>query len=141
MNYLPSVQYSYTQKRKCLHCSNPIADQEHASTKFCPRKEMSDNTIQSCKDDYNSKRRRDKNRPYKRIADYHKAAHERLKNLWSVSKDVITMEQLILYDINLRQPVSFDVDENKVSTYYFVEFAITQSINNQLKIFKHGTDF
>ena len=141
MNFRPSVQYSYVQKRKCQNCSTPIADQEHASTKFCARIEMSDGTIQSCKDDYHSSKRREKNSPYKKIADYHKAVHKSLKSMWNVSKDVITFEQLNLYKINLRRPVAFDVDPHKVTTYYFVEFAITQSINNQLKIFKHGRDF
>jgi hypothetical protein len=129
---------TYNNKRSCLHCSTKIADQAHASTKFCPRKKLGDGTIQSCKDDFHSPKRKSANLPYKRIADYHKDAHRRIKSLLSAKGDTVSVEQINQYGIRLNRPVEFAVDSKQAATYYFVEFAFSQLNNNQFKIISHG---
>ena len=93
MTPLPPDYHTFLKKRKCLHCGAPIADQAHATTKFCPRVELPDGSIKSCRDDYHAPKNKKKNLPFKKIADYHKAVHMRLTSLWAISKDgAITIE-------------------------------------------------
>ena len=124
-----------------MHCDSPIADQAHASTKFCPRFVLPDGSIQSCKDDYHSPKRKDANLPYKRIADYHKDAHRRINSLVKAKGDTVSIEQINQYGIRLNRPIEFVVDAKQVTTCYFVEYAFAQLPNKQFKISKHGRVF
>lgn len=142
MAYPKTEYYTYLEKRKCLHCGCPIPDQASHSRKYCPREELPDGTILNCKDDYHSPRRKENNQPFKEIADYHKMLHARLRVLWILAPaGNVSLEELDQYDINLTRPVQFTVDKNQVVTYYFIEYAITQSANKQFKILKHDNQF
>src|SRR5215216_3113396 len=105
MNNVMPIYYTFSHKRKCLLCETPIADQAHASTKFCPRVEMSDGTIKSCKDDYHSPLRKEKYEPYKRIADFHKETNGKIESLFLAKGELVTIEQINQYGINLHRPV------------------------------------
>ena len=133
--------YTYVQKRRCLHCQKPIADQKHASTKFCERMELPDKTIQSCKDDFHSVRNKEKNKPYKRLVDFHKEATKRIQNLLKAKGENVTVALINQYGIAFNKSAAFSIDTNKLGTYYFVDFAFKQISSNEFKIFKHGNTF
>jgi hypothetical protein len=132
--------YTYTQKRSCLHCQKTIADQTHASTKFCERIELPDRTIQSCKDDYHSARNKEKNKHYKKLADFHKDMNRRINNLLKAKGEIVTVALIDQYGIILHKPAAFFNDNNK-STYYFIDFAFKQINLTQFKIITHGNEF
>lgn len=139
INVMP--HYSYANKRKCLLCETPIADQAHASTKFCPRFVLPDGTIKSCKDDYHSPLRKEKYEPYKRIADFQRETHKKIEALSMAKGEIVTIEQIDQYGINLHRPVQFEVDSMQKTTFYFIEYELKQLPNKQFKISKHGKLF
>jgi hypothetical protein len=141
MSNLINDYYTYNNKRKCLHCGAPIADQKHSSTKFCPRVKLSDGTIQSCKDDYHSPLRKDRNAPYKRIAEFHKDAHRRINCLLDAKGETVTVEQINQYGINLYKSFEMVLDSMQRPTFRFVEFEFIPLGNKQYKINKHGKLF
>jgi hypothetical protein len=132
--------YTYSQKRKCLHCQKPIADQKHASTKFCERIELPDNTIQSCKDDFHSVKNKEKNKPYKRLADFHKDASRRISNLLNDKGENVTTGLIDQYGILLSKPAAFSVENGKY-TFYFIGFVFKQISSSQFKILKNDHAF
>ena len=132
--------YTYTQKRKCLHCQKPIADQKHAATKFCEKLELPDKTIQSCKDDFHSLRNKEKNKPYKKLADFHKDTNKKINNLLKAKGEIVTVALIDQYGIVLHKPAAFSSDDNKW-TYYFIDFAFKQIDSTQFKIVTHGNAF
>ena len=134
-------EYTYLKERMCPHCGSLIPDQVHASIKYCPKTISADGSVISCKDDYHSPLKKIKNRPFKAIADYHKLAHKQIKSLVQNKGEYVTLEHLHQYQISLNRSIEWEVNADRIYTFYFVEYAITQFPNNQFKISKHGRTF
>ena len=117
---------TFIKNRMCRHCGKPIADQESAARIHCHKIILEDGSVQDCKDDYHSPRRKISEAPYKKIFDYHKEAHKRIGKLWRAKGENVTLEQLNQYGLQINRPVEFNIDQNQILTCYFVEFAITR---------------
>lgn len=137
----PEEYYTYDNNRECLNCSAPIADQEHAATKFCERQVMPDGSIKSCKDDYHSAKNKEKNAPFLKLYNYHKKALEQIEKLQSHKGDTVTTEQLNQYGIRLDMPVKYDLNPAGKSTFYFIDYCFTRITQFTFKISRHENNF
>ena len=132
--------FTFDKKRICRHCGSPITDQAHALTDFCPRVELADHTIKSCKDDFHSSRNKEKNAPFLNIFHIQRNMHAQIQKLYLNKGDTVTTKQLDEYEIRLDMPVKFCNSDNKL-IFYYIDFCLTQITETQFKISKHGNDF
>lgn len=130
--------YTYYLNRKCLFCHKPIADQEHASLKYCRWKILPNGTVGCCKDDFYIAKRKIVNPPYNSIAQHHKLMHERIEELLKVKGDTVTLEDINRYGIILQKAVEIRNNGNGSTVLFFVEYSIIKISNNQFNIKRHG---
>jgi hypothetical protein len=62
MNKALTKFITMNSERRCLNCNKPLVN-VHKLRKFCPNTTAADGTINSCKDDFNNKRRADAPKP------------------------------------------------------------------------------
>ncbi|MES2429312.1 MAG: hypothetical protein V4556_00160 [Bacteroidota bacterium] len=141
MESLVNNQYTYNEGRKCLHCNTPLADQFHESRKFCFRTELTDGTVQSCKDDYHSPIRKSNYEPFKKIFDFHKEIHENITQLFNAKGELVSLEEINLFGIPLSRAFETEVNNLKNQTYRFVEFEFQLLNKKQFKLVRHGKIF
>ncbi len=132
--------YSYTNNRKCLHCATPIADQAHASRKFCHREKLDDGTIKCCKDDFHSAKNKDTEDRLRSLALFHKKMHQRIEALVKANGYTVEHEQINRYRINLFRPVQFEFIDGMYKGW-FLEYMIERTGEKKYKISKHGLLF
>src|SRR5690242_9824073 len=106
-------QPTYDLKRRCPNCGEPIADQVHAARKFCPRIVLEDGTIHNCKDDYHSKKNKPLNAPFKFMNKWQKFYHSMIRDLVEKEGDVVTLELINRFGINLHRPFEFRVTKER----------------------------
>src|SRR5213595_762691 len=117
------MDFTYKLNRKCLHCGKPIADQVHASRKYCPRIALEGGGgVLSCKDDFNTKVNRPLNQPYKYFTQCHKGYHKAIKALLEHEGDKVTIELINRYGINLYRPFEFKITKERRYVFYYHEF-------------------
>jgi hypothetical protein len=129
--------YTFKEGRKCLKCKSPIPDQVHKARKYCVTKRLPDGTVASCKDDYHSPIRKQRNEPFQKIALHHKVMHERIDQLLKAKGNIVTKEWLNTWGVILHRPFEFRIEDGKFNFYYH-QFLIIEVSNNQYKISKHG---
>jgi hypothetical protein len=127
---------TYVDKRKCLNCSKPIADQEHGLQKFCPREVLPDGSIKNCKDEYWSAIRREKMLPFIQFAYFQKDQCEIIGALAKRNQEYFSLEELNRHGINLHRPAFFKFENNQYE-FYFHQYGIKQLPHNKFKIFTH----
>lgn len=133
------MEPTYYDKRKCLNCNAPISDQTHALSKFCPRIELEDGTVISCKDDFHSKKNKKENLAYRKLIAHHKLMTKTIDELIAIKGDMVTIDDINQAGINLNMPIHFDVTENDQNMYGFTYHTITKTKENQYKIYRHGS--
>jgi len=133
--------YTYNEGRKCKHCNTPIADQAHAAQLYCPRTVLSDNSIKSCRDDFNTTLRKKEQSVYRNLIKYHRLTHRRIQTLLKTKGEKVTEEDINRCGINLSMPLQFEIQKNKLFLFYFNEFAIEQLAESKFKIYSHGRLF
>ncbi|SRR5258706_8724942 len=131
------MEYTYELNRKCKNCGEPIADQAHAARKFCPRIVLEDGSIQSCKDDYNSRVNKPLNLPYTYFAKCHKRYYDGIKEMLDNEGDNVTLEIINRYGINLYRPFEFKIKQGRFIFYYHA-LGMEQLADKKYKIFKHA---
>ena len=134
--------HTYVDNRKCKYpkCQAPIADHEHATREFCPRKVMPDGTIINCKDDFWAEIRKEANSIFKEMELFHKMIAERLDHLFNLNLPVITLEIIESTGIALSKSL-FHYTEKDNSYFYFIDYFVTfNPINKQFKISKHENE-
>jgi hypothetical protein len=136
MNY-----YTYHLERECPTCFEPIADQMHALRKYCPREVLEDGTIKSCKDDYHSPLRKLKKAPFKGFAVHHEMMRNRLQLLLRRHGEGVNIELINRYGIILARAAETEYTDEDSKIFYFVEYAVLETKNNQYKIIKHDRIF
>lgn len=136
--YNPELKsfYTFNLNRNCLYCQKPIADQEHASLKFCRKKRLPDGTVGCCKDDFHTAKRKSLNPPYNSIVKHHKIMTKRIEYLIKAKSEKVTLEDLNRYGIDLMKPVQIIANNDGKTTYYFVGYSITEQGNDHYKISK-----
>ena len=132
------LQPTYDLKRRCKHCGEPIADQVHAARKFCLRVVLEDGGILNCKDDYHSKKNKPLNAPFKFMTKCQKYYHSMIRDLFEKEGDMVTLELINRFGINLYRPFEFKITKERRYIFYFHEYAIEQLPDNKYKIIKHA---
>lgn len=128
---------TFLKNRKCLHCKKPIADQEHASLKFCAHQDLPDSAIKSCKDAYHTPRKKIKYDPYLKLVTHHKLTANSIMNLLSKNGNIVTGAELDQYGILLSKPVEFMIPPSQKGCYTFIGYDITHIEENKYKITEH----
>jgi hypothetical protein len=132
---------TYNAKRRCLHCSAPIADQAHGTMKFCPRSILPDGCIKSCKDDYHSAARRITDAPFNRVKDFHKQMNQRIFWLIKQKGRLVSIEDINRCGINLSRPIQFAFLDDKFYKGWFVGYLIEKTLTGDYKISEHDILF
>ena len=131
------TELTFTQDRKCRHCSCPIADQVHAARLYCEPYELEDGSIQDCKEEYNSAVTRAEMEHFKPIAYYHRDVTRTLKQLIDTNGEQVTLEDINEHGIRLDRSLRFERAESGLYTFYFKFYGIQQLNNSQFKLFTH----
>ena len=133
--------YTYNLGRECRHCTEPIADQVHGLREFCPREVLEDGTIKCCKDDYHTPIRKRRIEPYKGFVVHHEHMRNSLRYLLRSQGELVNIESINRYGINLSRPAETEFKEDGSRVFYFVEYAVIETKNKQYKIIKHDRIF
>jgi len=129
------IEPTYFDGRDCDHCSKPIADQEHATRRFCEKtKDIYGNVI-DCKSDFH----RDKEAPDKaiqvEIINNHKALARRITELLSKKSPIVTTQDLDAYDIDLQHSLEYFIKPNgELTSIFLVHTIITNPLTKTHKI-------
>lgn len=129
--------HTYTQNRKCMNCNKPIADKEHGLQKFCPKEKLPNGTIKNCKDEYWSKIRKEEMEPFNVIAFFQRDQFKRLEMLIKEKGDLVTIEDINRFGVDLSRPVKFILKQDRTYEFYFHKYVVHQLPNNQFKIYTH----
>lgn len=127
--------YTYYIERKCLKCKKAIPDQAHGLIKFCEREVLPDGSIKSCKDDFNAAKRKKKMGPYKAIGYYHKLMHDRIEILLREKGELVSLDEILSYGINLTRAVESDYDQDEGDfIHYFVGYTFREYLEKEFLI-------
>ncbi|CAN5546244.1 hypothetical protein BH10BAC1_BH10BAC1_20050 [soil metagenome] len=135
------MNYTYYNGRECRFCQTEIADQIHASRKYCPREVLEDGSIKSCKDDYNSPIRKEKNAHFKGFLVHHEMMRNNIRELYQNVGELVTKSQINQHGIVLNRPAEFGWNKEEQFIYYFVGYALIRLNENNFKIIKHDKVF
>lgn len=133
--------YTYNHGRKCPNCSKPIADQKHGLRKYCERVQFDDGSILNCHDDFNSARDKIRKAPFKVFATHQENMRDRLRSLFNRQGEIVSVELLNRWGIMLNRPAEIEWTNDGSQIFYFIEFAVVKTNQNQFKIIKHGKVF
>lgn len=135
-----NFKYTFYQHRSCLHCGKQIADQIHSRRLYCERFVLPNGDIQSCHDDFHTKKNKQKNMQYNSIINMQRKQHRNIEKLFKTQGEIVTSEELDSYNIRLDSPVKTR-KIGSVIKYYFVDYLIIQLSEQKFKIEKHGRKF
>ena len=128
---------TYEQKRTCLECSAPLADQTHGLRKFCPRVKHADGYIDHCKDRYNSRLKQIDEVPYKRLMAFYRDITRKIEALEREAGEEVTVEQVNRAGIPLEHHLLRKVGKEGLMTYYFVEHVLEKQADQTFKIYSY----
>ncbi len=129
------IELTFNDGRACENCSKPIADQEHATRKFCEKTIDIYGNIVDCKSDYHREKEAPDKAIHIEIINNHKAITKRINELLSKKSPIVTTQDLDAYDIDLRQSLEFILKSNGELTSIFLEHTIiTNPISKTHKI-------
>lgn len=98
---------------------------------------LGDGSVLSCKDDYNSRRSKAINAPFKFMAQWQKYYHLQIKKLYEKEGSKVTLELINRYGINLSRPFEYAIKERRY-VFYYHKYAIEKIDEKFFKIFEHG---
>jgi hypothetical protein len=129
------IEETFFEGRECEYCNEPIADQVHATRKFCPKTKDSKGNVIDCKTDFH----REKEAPDKLIQNdlinKHKGIAKRINDLLSKKSSEVLTANLDAYDIDLSSCIEFTLKSNGELTTIFLEHTIfTNPISKTHKI-------
>ena len=132
-----SLVLSYYDERACLFCYLPIADQEHATRKFCHSQKDEHGKVKDCKTTYHRKSDQPDREIYSAITNNHKATRDRIVKLIVNKGTKVTTADLDAYDILLQECVSFEIKPNGEQTSIFLDYTIISNPINHLHKINH----
>lgn len=135
------ISYTYIKNRKCKHCLILIADQIHATQEYCKRIKLEDGSVLCCKDDFNAAKRKIKKAPFKVFGTHQENMLEGLRSLFNEHGEIVNRELLNQYGIILNRPAEIMWLKDGNPIFYFMEFAVVKTNQNQYKIQKHDKVF
>ena len=109
--------HTYDRGRKCKYCGTPIADQAHGLTEYCEREVLEDGSVKSCKDDHNAELRKVNDEPYLREMNFQKGQTTALHALVRSKGELVTLEELNQYGIQLHRALTLEIRDGLYSFY------------------------
>lgn len=129
------IEQTFYDGRECDYCFEKIADQEHATRRFCPKRKDEQGNIVDCKSEFH----REQNAPEKvvhvELINKHKGIAKRIDELLLKKSSEVLLSDLDAYDIELTSCLDYLLKPNGVLTSIFLEHTIvTNPISKTHKI-------
>ena len=117
---------------------SPIADQEHAAREFCETTHDENGKVKDCKTAFHRMADAEEREKYRQIISNQKFIKEQLEVLISKKGDEVLTEDLDAYDIELSNPINYEISSAGVLTSYFLKHKIISNpITQKHKIEHH----
>ena len=132
--------FTYHDKRECPNCSKPIADQEGKGRVFCEKiRDENGKLINDCKSSYHRRNDKPARDLQAELIAEHKAITSRIDFLIRKKGSEVTTDDLDIYEIDLRKPVSYHTSEDGLLTSHFLyHTVVSDPYTNNHKISRHG---
>ncbi len=128
---------AHTQGRQCLHCGAPIADHIHKGRKFCEREVLADGSVQSCKDDFNARLRKERDESFRGRTALQKRLSIAIAALYKNKGERVTTDDLDRYEIPLEDALRQE-PKGGLFDFYFHHHRLEQLSMTHLKIHPHA---
>ena len=127
--------YTYDQKRECLNCGAPIADQEHATRTHCPKTYDENGKVIDCKTALariNDKQDRELQR---KLINAQKFITSQIDTLIIKKGNEVNTDDLTAYDIKLTDSLNYAITPDGTLTSVFLKHRIVSNpVTNRHKI-------
>lgn len=132
--------FTYHDNRECPYCTNPIADQEDKGRVFCPKtRDENGKLLSDCKTAYHRQNDKPARDLQAELIAEHKAITSRIDFLIRKKGYEVTTDDLDIYDIDLRKPVSYNTsNEGLLTSHFLYHTIISDPHTNNHKISRHG---
>ena len=130
---IQSATLTYYDERSCEFCFKPIADQEHATRRFCHKTYDYFGKVNDCKTAFHRLKDQPEREVQSSIINYHKSVAERINRMVETKGVLVSTEDLNAYEIQLCSPISYQLKSNGDLISDFLHHTI---ISN-LKTFTH----
>jgi hypothetical protein len=130
--------YTFQDKRKCLYCGTPIADQTHKMQKFCSKEIYADGSIKNCKDRFWTEQRRNDRSLFTSIEAYHRSCSESLYQLYNLDLPYLTLDHLTDMGIDLSKCLLHRISGSEQQFFYIGFCVRVNSFNKQPQIQPHN---
>jgi hypothetical protein len=138
LKFISKAIVTFEQGRKCRMCGAPIADQEHAAREFCKITHDENGKVKDCKTTFHRLADADEREKYRQIINTQKFIKEQLDLLINKKGNEVITEDLDAYDIELSNPINYEMSSAGVLTSYFLKHKIISNpITQKHKIEPH----
>lgn len=127
------MNLTFEKRRTCKRCGTPIPDQVHGAQEFCKPKQLADGSIENCRDDYHNARRTLSDQPYLQLMAFQKQMTGAITSLKLAKGEVVGVEDLNQYGIDLSRAVRLRIEEGQLS-FYFMHHQIDKQQDFTFKI-------
>jgi ribosomal protein S27AE len=129
---------TYEDKRACPNCGKPIADQEHATRKYCEKYYDQSGKVHDCKTDYNRTIDKPEREIHSTLIRDQKFFAKQISDMVSKKGYEVTTDDLTAYDISLPESLKLEIKSNGTAISHFLQYIITSyPVTNTHKITCH----
>ena len=118
---------SYENGRRCLYCSKPIADQEHAARVFCEKYYDEMGKVHDCKTIYHRKHEKPDKLIQNSIGNSHRVISNKISSMICNRGLTVSTEDLNAYGIELTKAISFEIMSDGTLTTIFLGYRIVSN--------------
>jgi len=137
-NIYPATQPTFEKNRKCLHCGEPISDQEHATREYCEKFYDESGKVHDCKTTYHRINDKPERLNHSNLINHHKSLGNRISGMILKKGYTVTTDDLNAYDVILSDSIRFDLKNDGTLISYFLEHTIISNpVINQHTIKEH----
>lgn len=131
-------QLTFDSNRKCLYCGKLIADQEHATRKYCEKYYDQLGKVHDCKTDHHRIIDKNEREVQSTLIRDQKFFTRQISEMITKKGYEVTTDDLNAYDISLAQSLKLEIKDNGIATSHFLQYVITSyPATNTHKITKH----
>lgn len=131
-------QLTYDNQRECLNCGMPIADQEHATRKYCEKYYDQSGKVHDCKTDHHRTIDKPEREVQGTLIRDQKFFTKQIIEMISKKGYEVTTDDLNAYDISLPESLKLEIKNNGIAISHFLQYTITSyPTTNTHKITRH----
>lgn len=132
------IEQTFFEGRECEYCIEPIADQEHATRKFCKKTKDALGNVKDCKTDYHRQKEAPDKLVQNELINFQKGISNRMRDMIERKGLEVSTLDLEAYDIPLINSIEFQIKPNGELISTFLEHTIyTYPISGMHKIKPH----